>query len=378
MGKRIVTGLVVLTLIAIGWGSGVRSYAQEGGDGPPAAGNPVSIIGLDGTEIARITITEVEDPFEDIDPNAAPDRSYRYVLVHLAVENTGSRPFLAASNSVSLQDADGFLYPQTFLPRSEEQIAADPDFPNGEIAPGDTASGVIAFEVLESADLVRVVYQPAFDRLIFLADLTQQGAAPPANEDEDAAATPATDDEEAGESGTADDSAGTEDSDDDAGADTGTDVSGDDEDAAPDDADDPAGDDGDTAAVDVSAGDCDDIQAWLDDVTPQLDLLSETLDDVAADDPITPETLEDAAADLQEAADNLRDSDPPDLMEESADLLAEALDGYAAIYLEAAEEGEEISVEDFFTNLDTSEPDALLDEVGTVSDPVFDACGIDA
>jgi hypothetical protein len=364
MSKRIVTCVVVLTLIAIGWGRGVRSYAQEG-DGPPAVGSPVSIIGLEGAEVAQITVTEVENPFEDIDPSAAPNRSYRYVLVHLVVENTGSRPFLAATNSVSLQDADGFLYLQTFLPRSEEQIAADPDFPNEEIAPGDTASGVIAFEVLESADLVRVVYQPAFDRLIFLADLTQEGAAPPADDEE---ATPATDDEDdTGDAGAADDTADT----DDAGADTGTDVS--------DDADDPAGDDLDeTASVDVSAGECDDVQAWLDDVTPQLDVLSETLDDVAAEDPIAPETLEDAAADLQEAADNLRDSDPPDLMEESADLLAEALDGYAAIYLDAAEAGEEISVEDFFTNLDTSEPDALLDEVGTVSDPILAACGIDA
>lgn len=373
MSTRIVTCVVILTLVAIGWGGGVRSYAQEGGDGPPAVGSPASIVGLEGAEVAQITVTEVEDPFEDLDPDAAPDRSYRYVLVHIEVENTGFRPFLAASNSISLQDADGFLYYQTFLPRSQEQIAADPDFPNEAIAPGDSASGAIGFQVLESADLVRVVYQPAFDRLIFLADLTQEGTAPPAD-DEDAA-TPASDDEDAGDIGSADDSAVT----DDGGQDTGTDLTGDDEDADADDADDPAGDDGgDTTSVDVSAAECDDIQAWLDDVSPELDVLSEALDDVVAEDPIAPETLEDAAADLEDAADDLRDSNPPESMESSVELLADALDGYAAAYLDAAEDGEEISVEDFFDDLDTSEPDALLDEVGTASGPILEACGIDA
>ncbi len=398
MRTRILTCVVVLTLVVIGLGRGVRSHAQEGGDGPPAVGSPVTIIGVDGSEVAQITVTEFEDPFEDYDPNSPPERSYRFVLVHLEIENTGTRPYAASAYGVSLQDADGFLYLQTYLFRTEEQIAADPDFPTEDIEPGDSASGVVAFQVLETADLVRVVYQPSYDRLIFLADITQEGAAPSADDDE-AVATPASDDEgDAGNTGTGTDAADTDNSgdaasgdpsdDDGDDADSDTDADSDPDDGTADadvdtdgdaDADDPAGGDGgDTASVDVSSDDCDDIQAWLDDVTPELDVLSETLDAVAAEDPIAVETLEDAAADLQEAADNLRDSDPPEQMEEAAELLADALDGYADIYLEAAEEGDEISVEDFFNNLDTSEPDALFDEVGTVSDPVLNACGIDA
>jgi len=380
------TGVVVLTLIAIGLGRGMGSLAQEGEDGPPAVGSPVAIIGVEGTEVAQITVTEVEDPYEAFDPGSPPDTSYHYVLVHLEVENTGVRPYLANAYGVSLQDADGFLYLQSYLFRTEEQIADDPDFPNEEIAPGDTASGVVAFQVLDSADMVRVVYQPTYDRLFFLADLTQEGAPPPIDDEEDAA-TPASEDaDSAGEVEPADDTAESGDSGDlDSGdtsddADTASDSDPDADDADVDtDADDPTGDDsGNSASVDVSADDCDDIQEWLDTVTPELDVLSETLDDVAAEDPITIDTLEDAAADLQEAADNLRDSDPPELMQESTDLLADALDGYADLYLEAAEAGDDISVEDFFTSLDTSEPDALLDEVGTASDSILEACGIDA
>ena len=250
------------------------------------------------------------------------------MLVHLEVENTGARPYLANAYGVSLQDADGFLYLQSYLFRTEEQIADDPDFPNEEIQPGDTASGVVAFQVLNSADLIRVVYQPAYDRLFFLADLTQEGAAPPADDDD--TATPASDDAaDADDVEPADDSAeggntgdlDAGDSSDDAGSDADDNLDGSDSDADADadedsadaDAGDSAGDDGDDAAsVEVSADDCDDIQDWLDTVTPELDVLSETLDDVFAEDPIAVETLEDAAADLQEAADNLRDSNPPD------------------------------------------------------------------
>src|SRR5215207_1901674 len=193
MRTRILTCVVVLTLIAIGLGRGMGSLAQEGEDGPPAVGSPVAIIGVEGTEVAQITVTEVEDPYEDFDPGSPPDTSYHYVLVHLEVENTGVRPYLANAYGVSLQDADGFLYLQSYLFRTEEQIADDPDFPNEEIAPGDTASGVVAFQVLDSADMVRVVYQPTYDRLFFLADLTQEGAPPPIDDEEDAA-TPASED----------------------------------------------------------------------------------------------------------------------------------------------------------------------------------------
>lgn len=376
---RYLAFVVILALLGLG---GVRSVvlAQDGGTGPPPVGGAVPVVGVEGSEAAQITVTEVEDPFEDYDPNVPPERSYHFVLLHIDVENTGSRPYAFNSYGITLQDADGFLYQQIFLYRPEEQVAADPEFTSEAIEAGDTVSGVIGFQVLDGAELVRIVFQPAFDRLIFLADLTVEGAAPPPNDADDAAAaTPAAADDDAtadSDSDTADAAADT-----DAETDTDTDTEGDadtetDTETAVDaDANEDA--DADVAAVEVSDEECDDVQTWLDDVTPELEVLEETLDAIFADDPVTPETLSDAAADLEDAAVAIRDSDPPAAIEDAATALADALDAYAAAYAAAADAGDDIPLLDFGAEVDTSEADAFLDDVGDLSTPVLDAFGIE-
>lgn len=374
MKPRLVAFLVVLTLLGLG---GVRApaSAQEGG-ADAGIGTAVPVIGTEGGEVARITVTEIEDPFEDYDPGAEPERSYHYVLLHLDVENTGSRPYTFDAYGVTLQDAEGFLYQQTFVSRPEDQATADPEFTGEEIEAGDVASGVIGYQILNGAELVRVVFQPQFDRLIFLADLTVEGASPPPDDAADTDdATPATSDDEEDADADADADAATDDADasDDTG-DTGTDDADADADAdaGTDDAD------GDAAALDLSDAECDDVQAWIDDVTPSLEVLEETLDAIFSEDPISPDTLTDAAADLEDAAGSIRDSDPPAVLEEAATALADALDAYAEAYSDAAASGDDIPLADFGSTVDTAEADAFLEDVTTLSDPALEACGIDA
>ena len=179
-------GIVVVVLVAA-MAVSLRgpAWAQNGG-GSPSIGTAVPFVGLEGGTLAEITIETVEDPFQDYDPNSVPQRAFHFVVLTISVENTGNRPFPFDPNAVAIQDGQGFLTRPIYLPRTEASMAALPDYLPGEIAPGDTSSGALAFQVLNGAGLQNVVYLPASDRLVVLADLTSgTGAAPTADDAED-------------------------------------------------------------------------------------------------------------------------------------------------------------------------------------------------
>jgi len=174
----------------------------------PGVGTAVPFVGTEGSTLAEITIDSVVDPFEDYDPNSPPDRAYHVVLLTITVANTGSRPFAFDPNAVAIQDADGFLSRPRYVPRTEESLAALPDYPAGEVPPGDTVSGALAYQALNGLALHTVVYLPASDRLVVLASLTRASTASvPADTDADAATAEASADTAAGDGASQDASA---------------------------------------------------------------------------------------------------------------------------------------------------------------------------
>ena len=142
----------------------------------PALGDPAPIVGPDGVESARVTIDEAADPFETYDPDRSPARGTHYVLLTITIENTGPRPLAVDPNDLFLQDADGFVARPTTVLRAED--AAPADLPSGELAPGASVSGAVGFAVFNNVDLALVLFAPASDRLIVLADLATGTTAP--------------------------------------------------------------------------------------------------------------------------------------------------------------------------------------------------------
>ncbi|MCC6312761.1 MAG: DUF4352 domain-containing protein [Thermomicrobiales bacterium] len=165
--------------------------AQESG-GDPALGQPAVFIGPEGVEVARITVEEIVDPFRDYASYSAPQRGYHYVLLRVAVVNEDDRPLTFDPATIAVQDRDGFLAYATSISRTEESTATDPDLAYGDIEAGAEARGVVAMPVINGADLIRVVFTPARDRLVVLADLREpsgaQATAAPAAEAPTAAA----------------------------------------------------------------------------------------------------------------------------------------------------------------------------------------------
>lgn len=163
----IVALLVVIGAVPGGAPVGdVRAQAME-----PRLGDAVPYFGPEGDEVATVAVAEAVDPFRAYEPNNPPQRGSRFVLLRLAVETTGSRAFLFDPSAVALQDTLGFLAFPQYVNRGPEAAAADPDLVFGEVAAGGRLAGVVTFQVVNDAELARVVYLPSRDRLVILADL---------------------------------------------------------------------------------------------------------------------------------------------------------------------------------------------------------------
>lgn len=333
-----VRGLIAVVVIAALTG-GLRGPAQaQTGAAAPSIGTAVPFIGTEGGTLAQITVEAVEDPFQDYDPNTSPRRAHHFVLLTISVENTGNRPFSFDPNAVAIQDDEGFLARPLYLPRTEESMAALPDYPAGEIPPGDTSSGVLAFEVLNGTALLNVVYQPDADRLVVLADLS--GGAGTAPTDADAAGT---DTESAA---TPEASAG----------------------------------DGEETATASGQIDCDLAATWAAGTGERLDavgLLVEELADFDREtaDPVRLAEISDEFQDLADA--QAAEAAPPEL-QEAGDMFVDAFGTFADLFdraAEAAEDGELDAAADAI-NAEGADANAAMAEAGELAQTELAACGL--
>jgi len=318
------------------------AWAQSGG-GSPVVGTAVPFVGLEGGTLAAITVEAVEDPFQDYDPNTSPQRAFHFVVLTISVENTGNRPFPFDPNAVAIQDGEGFLARPIYLPRTEASMAALPDYVPGEIAPGDTSSGALAFQVLNGAGIQNVVYLPASDRLVLLADLSSGiGAAPAADDSED--------------------------------TDTGADAT-----PAASAADETADESADTAA---SSGeiDCDLAATWATGTGERLDAIGllvaelETFDRETAD-PVRLAEMADEFQDLSDA--QTAESAPPEL-QDASDMFADAFQTFADLFDDAsvaAENGELDSAADDI-NSAGADANAVMADAGELAQTELAICGL--
>src|SRR5215216_4863171 len=160
------------------------------GEEPPALGETVSIVDSEGGS-GSVTVSEVVDPFEDVEPGQTPTEGGRFVMVTLVYENTSDGRFFVEPYGLLLRDEDGNLWSSTSVTRLEGTELV-PDITSAQLAPGDRLSGAVVFVVPEGTGLAGIYTSPVSGQLLQLADL-ESGAA-----DEAGAATDATDDESAG------------------------------------------------------------------------------------------------------------------------------------------------------------------------------------
>ena len=174
--RRMVLGLLVLmTTFALALPATIAAQDSEAtpeASATAAFGEPVSYIGESGSEIATLTVTQMVRPWDEYDEFYDPQTGTEYVAFEIEVEHLGRRGDLVVRGfDFRLQDVDGFLISQAFadaadgsdLTPTEEDLA---------IAPGETESVVVVFQVIEGIELSNLYWLPDYDRMITLADLT--------------------------------------------------------------------------------------------------------------------------------------------------------------------------------------------------------------
>lgn len=140
-------------------------------------GDPFLYVDGDGVERASITVSAIEDPFEDYAEGYEPAADARYVLLTVVFENVGPGPFETRPDQITVQDTDGFIWSSASVERGED--VTTPDLRSVEMGPGDRVSGVVAFQVPDGAELARVLFQPESSRLLVLADVPGAPSADP-------------------------------------------------------------------------------------------------------------------------------------------------------------------------------------------------------
>lgn len=170
---RLLTALVALTLVLA---TGATALAQEatpaaspvaGGAGPQV-GDAVVLFTNSGKEQAQIAVTQIVDPFEEVESEA--QRGFHYVMAEVVVENLSDAPYDFNPYVVSLLDAEGFIYTVTYATRSSEAMEELPDFQPGTIEPGETASGALFFEVIDDASVDLVVVSDGYQQFAIVVD----------------------------------------------------------------------------------------------------------------------------------------------------------------------------------------------------------------
>lgn len=169
---------LVLTLLM---GTLTTISAQQATPSAGGAGGAVTVYGSDGQPESTIEVTSIQDPFKDFDPSSPPPRGFHFVAADITV--TAAKDAQINTYGFLAIDADGFVSQPAFVYRSSESQAATPDLTTNTLSAGDTASGLVYFQVLDGTAPAIIVYQPSYDRLVTVADLrdapVEQGDAVP-------------------------------------------------------------------------------------------------------------------------------------------------------------------------------------------------------
>jgi hypothetical protein len=149
----------------------------------PSLGDAVTYTDANG---ATSTITAgIVDPFTENDPAYPPAEGTRFILVQPVFENSGEVPYYADPYDVHVRDDRGLLIAPTTVNRPPG--FAIPNLEAQTMSPGDRVSGYVGFQVAADAQVADVLYYPETGRIVTIAHLAGDGAAPSV----DASAAPA-------------------------------------------------------------------------------------------------------------------------------------------------------------------------------------------
>jgi hypothetical protein len=299
-------------------------------DEPVAQGDAVEFITSDGKPAATISVDGVIAPLEDYDSGYSPERGFEYIGVQVTIENTGNGDFEVDPYDFAAVDAQGFIYYNYGVYRSEEAEAQQPTLQYNEaLAPGETASGIVTFQVLAGTEPGFIYYSPESDRQLRLAEYGEGQAPQPSGTPVAVPTRP---------------SIGTEDK------------------------------------TPVSSADCDGVIEWAEASLPNITAWSgsfEAIGGAFTGEAVDADAVRDAADDLVALAEDQADIDAPEIAQAANDVLVESFQQSAeALYdlADAAEANDTAGITAAATNLTQIASGEGEGSLTTIFDELTKAC----
>lgn len=133
-------------------------------------GETVSYISESGSEIATLTVVQMVRPWNEFDEFYEPKAGTEYIAFEIEITHLGRRGDLVAQTyDFRLQDRDGFLLSPAWVDAAD-QADLSPTSDEIDLAPEETGSIVVAFQVIEDIELSHLFWLPEYDRMITLYD----------------------------------------------------------------------------------------------------------------------------------------------------------------------------------------------------------------
>ena len=178
MPRSLIRLCLMIVLLATVSGGSSLAFAQETEPGAPmvnvtnpAVGDTVSYVSESGSEIARLTVTDVVLNWTEFSEYYVPTPGFQYVAIVVDITGYGSRgSTIIRSDDFRLQDVDGFFYTRSWADAAENSTLIPAESEIG-VAPGATVSLVLVYEVLTGVELSHLFWQPDYERLLTLANL---------------------------------------------------------------------------------------------------------------------------------------------------------------------------------------------------------------
>ena len=295
----------------------------------PEAGAPVTILGEEGGEVGSVSVSDITDPFTEVDPGYGAPRGYHYVAATITFENTSSRPISIDPSAFVLVDDQGFASSPAGAYRGDAPEV--PDLAYADLAPGDTVTGLVTYQVFNEAAPARIIYSSGGTQFVTLAVLDTAATIPDISDiPAGAAATPG-----AGNAGAT----------------------------------------GEATAIAEETGECVGLRDWLtriDDRSAQLDTYDFSVDTVEDLQNVDVDTLTSYVNDLETMVSDQEADAPPAVAEDLGnayiDYLNLQLDALNDV-IDAKDGGDDLQpIFDQYQTQITGSSTTLLDEYGKVAD----------
>ena len=131
------------------------------------AGSAVVVVDESGSELAALTVTNVEAAWTGYGENNDPQSGHEYLRVTVVVESRSPRGLFAIdAGDFILQDADGFVTRANVEPSAEQAANEQDPVTEAELANAASVEFNLTFEIVSNVAATAVFFSPSSDRLV--------------------------------------------------------------------------------------------------------------------------------------------------------------------------------------------------------------------